>query len=235
MGDEAATGARETLKELAAAIESHFRSELLGLYLFGSLAAGGFYPGKSDLDLMAIIAAEVEEGSQLEELRSLHDTFVSERPTWVERIEVAYVDRGVLRTFGDRPRGRIAVVCPGEPLHIRDAGLEVTLDWHGVITVGETILGPPPLDLGPPVSRSTLPARGGNAAERVADQSACVVGRVRSGAPGVRRDDAVPRSLCARHRRASDEGGGGDLGRSQIPGVVALHQRSPRDVPRGCA
>jgi hypothetical protein len=48
MEDEAATGARETLKELAAAIESHFRSELLGLYLFGSLAAGGFYPGKSD-------------------------------------------------------------------------------------------------------------------------------------------------------------------------------------------
>ncbi len=155
MGDEAATGARETLKELAAAIESHFRSDLLGLYLFGSLAAGGFYPGKSDLDLMAIIAAEVEEGSQLEELRSLHDKFVSERPTWVERIEVAYVERGVLRTFGDRPRGSIAVVSPGEPLHIRDAGLELTLDWHGVITVGETILGPPPLDLGPPVSRST--------------------------------------------------------------------------------
>ena len=62
MGDEAATGARETLKELAAAIESHFRSDLLGLYLFGSLAAGGFYAGKSDLDLMAIIAGEVEEG-----------------------------------------------------------------------------------------------------------------------------------------------------------------------------
>ena len=112
MGEEAATGARETLKELAAAIESHFGSDLLGLYLFGSLAAGGFYPGKSDVDLMAIIAAEVEEGSQLEELRSLHDTFVSERPTWVERIEVAYVEQGVVRTFGDRPCGRIAVVCP---------------------------------------------------------------------------------------------------------------------------
>ena len=112
MGDEAATGARETLKELAAAIESHFRSDLLGLYLFGSLAAGGFCPGKSDLDLMAIIAAEVEEGSQLEELRSLHDAFLSERPTWIERIEVAYVERGVLQTFGDRPSGRIAVINP---------------------------------------------------------------------------------------------------------------------------
>jgi len=95
MGDEEAeTDARETLTQLAAAIERHFRTELLGLYLFGSLAAGGFYAGKSDIDLMAIIAVGVEEGPQLEELTRLHDAFVSERPTWVERIEVAYVERG---------------------------------------------------------------------------------------------------------------------------------------------
>jgi predicted nucleotidyltransferase len=148
-GDGTETDAWETLKELAAAIESHFGSDLLGLYLFGSLAAGGFYPGKSDIDLMAIIGAGVEEGPQLEDLRSLHDTFVSERPAWVERVEVAYVERGVLQTFGERPRGRIADVCPGERLRIRDAGAEFTLDWHGVTTVGETIFGPPPLDLGP--------------------------------------------------------------------------------------
>jgi predicted nucleotidyltransferase len=153
-GDGTETDARETLKELAAAIESHFGSDLLGLYLFGSLAAGGFYPGKSDIDLMAIIGAGVEEGPQLEDLRSLHDTFVSERPAWVERVEVAYVERGVLQTFGERPRGRIADVCPGERLRIRDAGAEFTLDWHGVTTLGETIFGPPPLDLGPEVSLS---------------------------------------------------------------------------------
>ena len=57
MGDAAATGARETLKQLTSAIDGHLGSGLLGLYLFGSLAAGGFYPGKSDLDLMAIVAA----------------------------------------------------------------------------------------------------------------------------------------------------------------------------------
>ena len=152
MDDAAATGARETLKQLTSAIDGHLGSGLHGLYLFGSLAAGGFYPGKSDLDLMAIVAAEVEEGQQLESLRNLHDAFVSERPAWVERVEVAYVDRGVLRTFGDRPSGRIAVICPGEPLHIRDVGFDSTLDWHSVTTQGETLLGPPPLDLGPTVS-----------------------------------------------------------------------------------
>ena len=235
MGDTAATGARETLKQLTSAIDSHFGSGLHGLYLFGSLAVGAFYPGKSDLDLMAIVAAEVEEGQQLESLRSLHDAFVSERPAWVERIEVAYVDRGVLRTFGDRPSGRIAVICPGEPLHIRDAGFESTLDWHSVTTQGETILGPPPLDLGPDGQPRCLQARRGSPAERVAEQSSCAVGRLRSRAPGLRGDDALPRPLRACNRRADDKGGGSGLGRSQIPRVVELHQRSPSDLPRRCA
>jgi len=152
MGETAATGAHETLKQLTSALDSHLGSDLLGLYLFGSLAAGGFYPGKSDLDLLAVVAAEVEEGEQLESLRSLHDAFVAERPAWVERVEVIYVDHGVLQTFGDRPSGRIAGINPGEPLQIREAGFELTLDWHSVTTDGETILGPPPLDLGPTVS-----------------------------------------------------------------------------------
>ena len=126
MDDAAATGARETLKQLTSAIDSHFGSGLHGLYLFGSLAAGGFYPGKSDLDLMAVVAAEVEEGEQLESLRSLHDAFVSERPAWVERVEVIYVDRGVLRTFGDRPSGRIAVINPGRAAS--DTGRRLRID-----------------------------------------------------------------------------------------------------------
>ena len=105
---------------------------------------------------MAVVTAGVEEGQQLEELRALHEAFVAERPAWVERIEVVYVDRDVLRTLTDRPRGRIAVVCPGEPLHVRDAGFESTLDWHGVTTQGETILGPPPLELGPQVTSNAF-------------------------------------------------------------------------------
>ena len=152
--DETVRDARATLSDLAAAIEGHFGTDLLGLYLFGSLAAGGFYPGKSDLDLVAVIATEVDEGSQLEQLRSLHDAFVSERPRWIERIEVAYVERSVLQTFGDRAHGRAAVISPGEPLHIRDVGAEFTLDWHSVTTQGETIFGPPPLEIGPQVSDS---------------------------------------------------------------------------------
>lgn len=148
--------ARETLAQLQLALERQLGSGLLGLYLFGSLATGAFYPGKSDLDLIAVLDAEIEEGAQLEALRRMHDSFVAERPEWVERVEVSYVSREVLRTFGDRPSGRLAVINPGEPLHVRDAGYNDLLDWHGVCNGGETLSGPPPLDLGPEVRPSAF-------------------------------------------------------------------------------
>ncbi len=100
MGD--AADARRTLEQHTDSLVSHLRTDLLGSYLFGSLARGGFYPGKSDLDLMAVTATSVEEGEQLDVLRTLHDAFVSERPDWVERVEVSYVALDALRTFGDR-------------------------------------------------------------------------------------------------------------------------------------
>ena len=235
MGDAAATGARETLKQLTSALHNHLGSDLHGLYLFGSLAAGAFYPGKSDLDLMAIVAAEVEEGQQLESLRSLHDAFVSERPAWVERVEVAYVDRGVLRTFGDRPSGRIAVINPGEPLHIRDVRLRLDPRLAQRDHTGRDNSRSSTARSRPGGQPRCLQAGRGSPAERVAEQSSCAVGRLRSRAPGLRGDDALPRPLRSCNRRADDKGGGSRLGRSQIPRVVELYQRSPSDLPRRCA
>src|SRR5215218_1694824 len=62
--------ARATLDELAAAIRQHFGRRLAGLYLFGSLAAGGFHQGRSDLDLIAVLDSGVAEGPDLDALRT---------------------------------------------------------------------------------------------------------------------------------------------------------------------
>lgn len=145
---------RATLAELVAQIHQHFRRRLLGLYLFGSLAAGGFYPGRSDLDLIAVLETDVANGRDLDSLRALHESFESAHPAWRDRVEVLYISRGVLATFAAEPTGLVARVSPGEPMHLRELGGEIgwLLDWHGVVSVGETLFGPPPLTLGPPVS-----------------------------------------------------------------------------------
>jgi hypothetical protein len=145
---------RSTLRDLAVQLQALFGGRLLGLYLFGSLAAGGFYPGKSDIDLVAVLDSDVAEGDDLDSLARLHDGFEAERPEWRDRIEVLYLSRTVLATFAALPTGTVARTSPGEPLHHRDLAGDVSwlLDWHGVVTVGETLLGPPPLTLGPAIA-----------------------------------------------------------------------------------
>ena len=143
------TDPREALAELTVLLSRYLRDRLLGIYLFGSLAAGGFVPGRSDLDLFAVLEGEVPE---IESLRALHAGFVADRPEWAERVEVGYVTREVLQTLDGEPAGRIAVISPGEPLNVKDVGYDWALNWHGVTTAGEAIVGPPPLELGPAIT-----------------------------------------------------------------------------------
>jgi len=117
---------RATLSELTQLIERQFGRRLLGLYLFGSLAAGGFVPGRSDIDLVAALADEVSKGD-LVVLGELHETFEREHPEWRDRIEVLYISRSVLGTFASAPTGTVARVSPGEPLHHRD--LDGNVGW----------------------------------------------------------------------------------------------------------
>lgn len=145
---------RAILSEATTLIRAHFGARLMGLYLFGSLAAGDFYPGRSDLDLIAVLASDMSESGDLPALRRLHERFEGQHPQLRDRIEVLYVSRQVLATFIDTPTGIVARISPGEPLHQRDLGGDLgwLLDWHAVVSEGETLLGRPPLTLGPPVS-----------------------------------------------------------------------------------
>jgi predicted nucleotidyltransferase len=145
--------ARGALAEVTSILMGHFGAGLRGLYLFGSLAAGGFRPGRSDIDLLAVLSDEVREGEPLETLRSLHDDFASRHPEWLDRIEVGYISHAVLQSFSDGPAGRVAVISPGEALNVKDVEANWVIDWYGVCTMGETLIGPPPTELGPAVTK----------------------------------------------------------------------------------
>ena len=150
---------RTTLAELVRVIDAHFGRRLLGLFLFGSLAAGDFYPGRSDLDLFAVLDEEVTD-AEIETLREMHERFETGRPAWRDRIEVLYISRAVLATFAAQPRGRVARISPGEPLNQRelDGDIGWIMDWHAVLSHGEVLAGPPPLTVGPPISHGEFRA-----------------------------------------------------------------------------
>ncbi len=142
---------RARVAELAELLDREFGDELLGLYLFGSLPAGGFVEDRSDIDLLAVLERDVDE-ERLTRLERMHAGFASKHPGWVERVEVGYLSRRVLQTLAGTPEGTIAVISPGEPLNRKEIEWDWVLNWRGACTRGEVIRGPQPLELGPEIS-----------------------------------------------------------------------------------
>lgn len=128
------------LNDLLARIQSVLHSKLLGLYLYGSLASGGFNLDVSDIDLLAIIDTDLKE-QELLALKETHATIASQYPAWKYRIEVAYLSATGLREFKNK-RSKIAVISPGEPLHVKDAGIDWLINWYSVQEKGIAFFGP---------------------------------------------------------------------------------------------
>lgn len=95
-------------------------SELLGLYVTGSLVAGDFDPNVSDIDFVAVLATDPSD-ELATTLERMHRRLDRQNRAWAGRIEVVYVSGARLRTH-DQGIPRMAVISPGEPLHVLSGG-----------------------------------------------------------------------------------------------------------------
>jgi predicted nucleotidyltransferase len=140
----------ELLESLHSRIRAVLGERLAGLYLYGSLTTGDFDPGVSDVDLLAATASNLTP-AELDALRAMHDAFERDNPAWRDRIEVAYLSLAALKTFRTR-RSPIAVLSPGEPFNLKDAGADWLMNWYAVRQDGIALFGPPPDQLIDPIS-----------------------------------------------------------------------------------
>lgn len=141
--------------ELLARIQAVLGSRLVGLYLEGSLANGGFDAG-SDIDFVAVTETEVTEDEFLR-LQAAHDDLAALDSPYAHELEGSYLSRRAVRrydpaltVFPNIERG------PGERLKIVDYGEAwVTHRWI-LRERGITLYGPPPAALVDPVSPADL-------------------------------------------------------------------------------
>ena len=138
----------QTAVVVAFAKAVHPIADVIGFYAGGSLAAGDFQPGISDLDLVAVIATSLDAQSR-EHLRVLHEVTRSEDPSaaklhcvYVPQHQVLDVHTSHLTwAHGELFRRPLSAIARAELLH------------HGI-----TVLGPPPAELLPSVDRDSLQA-----------------------------------------------------------------------------
>jgi hypothetical protein len=143
----------EVLCELVARMRSVLEDKLVGVYLQGSFALGGF-DVHSDVDFVAVCDDELS-GDEVEELQVLHGDVYDLDCEWAQHLEGSYFPKSVLA----RPEGR------GSQLWYLDNGSRslvlsehcntVIVRWvlreHGVV-----LAGPPPQELVDPIPVGVL-------------------------------------------------------------------------------
>ena len=141
----------ELLSSLLRQMQRILGKKLVGLYLYGSLVTGDFDRESSDIDLLAATSTDID-GKEFERLQKFHDDFVNKYPNWNDRIEIAYLSVAALRTFKSQV-SKIAVISPGEPFHIKEAGRDWLINWWVVRECGVALFGPSPTTLIEPISK----------------------------------------------------------------------------------
>jgi predicted nucleotidyltransferase len=132
--------ASDVVRALASEIHRVLGDELVGLYTYGSWVSGGFDPGVSDIDLVAITSGEVQAVA-FDALDEMHQAFVAGHPGWADRLEIVYVGLDAIRSFRTS-FGSMAVISPGEPFHIRRDNLAEWLqNWYLVRETGLCLRG----------------------------------------------------------------------------------------------
>lgn len=141
------------LAALLPRIQAALGSNLIGVYVRGSLAAGGFRPATSDLDLLVATAHPVG-AREFTSLAALHEELRQSADPWGARIEIAYIDRAGLRRW--EPGRRYPTLGQGEVLTWAEHRSHWVLERWTVRERGATLLGPDPQTLVDPVSPDDL-------------------------------------------------------------------------------
>jgi hypothetical protein len=143
---EVLSGARQVLS-----------GRMIGMYLYGSLATGGFKPGRSDIDFLVVTDADLPE-DRIEALRAMHQQIGAGPSAWALELEGSYIPAAALRRY-DPGRSR-------HP-HIDRGSAELNIEQHDTDWVvqrwvtrerGIRLAGPPAEALIDPISADALRA-----------------------------------------------------------------------------
>lgn len=142
----------DTLRAFGAELRGALADDLVGVYVYGSIAYGAFRPGVSDVDVAVVHRAQLTQ-PQRQRLEGLHRWLPRRHPS-AGRLDVSYAPLRLIGAYGD---ATLAGFRDGR-FRPYGGGDVNPLMWHTLHTRGIAVIGPPPTQVVPPVSREALAA-----------------------------------------------------------------------------
>jgi predicted nucleotidyltransferase len=147
--------ANALLQALLAGVQDILGEELVGVYLFGSLALGSFDPRTSDVDVLVVTAGELAE-APLARLQAFHARlYASDLPLATE-VEAAYIPVSAVRRWYPNDNWHPHIDRGEAHLLVKQHDTDWVVQRYVVREHGVTLYGPHPKTLIDPVSSKKL-------------------------------------------------------------------------------
>ncbi|MGI8587100.1 MAG: aminoglycoside adenylyltransferase domain-containing protein [Chloroflexia bacterium] len=128
----------------------------VGMYLYGSLAGGGFDSGSSDVDFLVVTEGEVPT-DLLPALGEMHSRIGASGVPWSDHLEGSYIPRAALRRY-DPANARHPSIGIDWPFEVGFHDATWVLNRYLIREHVVTVAGPPPATLIDPVGPDALRA-----------------------------------------------------------------------------
>ncbi len=139
------------LRELLASVQAILGSQLIGMYLDGSLASGDFDP-ESDIDFVVVTENEIS-GDLFPALKAMHERVAAIDSGWAIQLEGSYLSQRAVRRY-DPARALYPNIERGKGERLKMVRHDETWVIHRCILreQGITLAGPDPRTLIDPVT-----------------------------------------------------------------------------------
>lgn len=145
----------EILSVALAGMREALGGNLVGVYLYGSLALGDFDPATSDIDFWAVTERPLSD-AEFAALAAMHERLSRLPNLFAGQLEGKYIDRG--EAWSHQPGQRIPMIYRGEAMGCQEPGANWVVDRWVVRERGIILFGPDPKTLIAPVSAEDLRA-----------------------------------------------------------------------------
>jgi predicted nucleotidyltransferase len=132
-------GVTAVLQELLARVKAILGEQFIGMYLYGSLAAGDFDPDSSDIDFLVATQGELSD-PMIAGLERMHLKLASSDSKWAKKLEGAYVPLHALRLYNRDDPAR-PTINEGH-FYLDRQGSDWVIQRHVLREHGATVQGP---------------------------------------------------------------------------------------------